>query len=416
MSFVRRQQGPMLKAKNLRLVNPALETMEVLLDVNRQSVRNAIQATGFPVTVYIPLTNGRKCSCSNLPQALLDANGDLSQGDIDSLVSGGDTGITEYGDPLDYKDLAHTNADSEVEIIESYQPNTQVQKFVVAGAEGLNGVDRDTIGLGDPGRANNVNAEFNDPDLLDEEEDRLFSQRSNPCGVCFGSGFAGGFSPLYGERIVADVTLGYRMDSGTIDNVSAPVAFSLVGPGAFVLFDVLVAACQQFALRPLVYNNRLLLDSECYTLDGSTDGGNTWTELDGTTAMTLVTGMDSQIRITSLVDSLVFTHVELLFSSRSAVDPFKADFPEISKSVSQTKADNLSETTIVFPGDILLNRRAVIIDHLNKLSRHWMVGDIKPRRDQFGNLYDTTVSAVILDLNELPQLLRPLTLNYEPLV
>lgn len=405
---VKRSQNTPLSAKNTRLVDTALRTMDNLVEANRQNVANAIEATGFPVTIYNRLTSGRRCTCTSHRKELLDQHGNLGAGTIDTLVTGAESGIGEYADDHPFRqewDQERTT------IVDSFHPNNDPD--IKSTSINLTG------GMGDP-RLDDEEDIGSSMDVdLDAEDGprRLYIGNNTSCGVCFGTSFVGGYDLLFGSRHICDATLSHAIVLGELDVVAAPNAFN-VYEGGHVTFNVLFPAMVPFVIFPRAFNNKAIVPLDQYTLESSSDGGNTWEEVTPDTVHALCLGLPGLVRILPAkgVDRITFTHIEFLFSSRDRANPPKADFPEVNKTMILTLADALSSSTIIIPGDLILNRGSIIIDHLPGLSRHWMTNTITPRRDQRGRVYDTSAEARVMDLNELGQLLRPLVLYREPLV
>ena len=401
---LRQQKQAMLPVKNARLVETALRTTENLLEVNRANARNAIEATGYPVTVYNRLTQGRRCTCSHQRQQLLDEQGNLSTGMIETLVTGIESSIEEYGDPQ-YKAVLDSGR---LETIDARWPNN---------AEDI----KDTTinlagGEGDPAADDHqaLSIELNLDDF-DNEPNRLFIATSTSCGVCFGTSFVGGYEPLFGNRSIYDATHDHEMYNCELDILAAPNIFNVFDEG-HVVFPTILPAASSHMMLPAVYNNKEQIGVENYVLEISADR-NTWEEASASNVLALSVGSRIWLRITSAEGTtLRFTHIEILSSHRPLTEPFKADFPDVNKGVNLTLADYQGSCNIIIPGDLMLNRWSVVIDHLPGLSRHWMVNTIQPRRDQFGNVYDTSLDSRVMDLNELGQLLRPLSNHKEPLV
>lgn len=404
---VRRSQNTRSGAKNTRLVDTALRTIDNLLDANRQNVANAIEATGFPVTIYNRMTSGRPCTCKQHRAQLMDAKGNLGASVIDTLVTGDDSGIEPYHPERPYSQTW----DERTTVVDSFHPNNDP---TIPSTE-INLIG----GMGDP--------------MLDDEEDvatsmdldldtedggrRLYIGNNTSCGVCFGTSFVGGYDLLFGSRHICDASADHTIEGAELDAVAAPNAF-VVYEGGHVKFDVMFPAAIPFILYPRVFNNKKPLPLDAFVLEHSADNGNTWTELSTDNLRVLCIGLPGLVRIKPPkgVSELTFTHIEFLFSTRDRNSPAKADFPEINKSLVRTMADAVSNSNIIIPGDIIMNRGSIVIDHLPGLSRHWMMGTITPRRDQRGNVYDVSADARVIDINELGHLLRPLILYNEPLV
>lgn len=411
---VRQQNNTILPVKNTRLVEAATDTTRNLLAAHRANVANAIEASGYPITVYNRLQQGRRCTCSFHRKELLDKKGNLSQGMIDTLVTGMPSGIEEYGDEPTHR---KTVEGGRVQLVQSFHPNSTA----LDAPDGFDSGDGEVVNLvGGKGPGPNDDSlgsldDVFDLDDLDNEPNRLFIGSGTSCGICFGTTYVGGFEPLFGHRTICDATLAHTIELCELDAQSSPNAFNVFYRGS-VTFDIVVPSALQFAVYPRVFDNKTTVPVTDYVLEISTNGS-TWEVVTPHSILSICTGLPSRVRISPTGnDGVRFTHLELLFSQRPSSAPFKGDFPDVQKLVTLSLADALSSCTIIVPGDLFLNRWSIVIDHLPGLSRHWMVNTVQPRRNQFGDVYDTALDARVQDLNELGQLLRPLSISKDPLV
>jgi len=395
---VRRQHGSRLPVKNRRLVDTALNTMRNLHTANMENVDNAIQGTGFPVTIYNRLAIGNRCTCSFQSQRLLDDAGNLPEHQIDSIL-GHENGLVDYAEDRKHKrPLGHNT-----EIVMAEKVNNQAGQF-----DPDSGLSQSWVGEGD---LTDDEDEANEQGIGDPHL-KVMRSDSRACGICFGTTIVGGYSLIDGQRIVLSSVEMEESHLAEIEVTGSPNFFTLHING-WVRWFVTVSGASQFALQPRLFNNVTPIRHEDYVIEWR--DGNVWRELEDPLA--IATGEETELRVRNMhEDVLKFTHIELVYSFRALNDPKKADFPAIQKMTSQTMADALSGTTIIVAGEVLLNKMAVVIDHLPYLSRHWMVSQVNPRRDNFGRVYDVSLEGRAQDVNELGQLLRPVTDQKEPLI
>jgi hypothetical protein len=412
---VRRQVGSRLPVKNRRLVDTALNTMKNLYVANSENVANAVEATGFPITLYNRLRVGKRCTCSFQSKRVLDESGNLPEDKIDLLL-GTDSGLVDYASDTKYKEVKGTN----VEVV--YRENVNSQVSNMTGSSAFSDQDPDMEDLDASSFLGEGPQELEDDDDLSDDGNslddfrlRLSRSDSNACGLCFGTTIAGGYELFHGQRVCLSTVDDPTIQSGSIEIQESPNRIVLA-PGGSCEWDIVISASSKWAMYPHLYDNTNRVVNG-YTIEywNST----AWVEL--TDPMVLATGAPSSIRVRALNEDsteqgLEFSHLEFLYSFRDQSDPMKADFPIISRLQNISLADALSSTSIIVAGEYLINPLSIVIDHLPNVSRHWMVSSAQPRRDQFGRQYDTTMEARNSDLNELNQLLRPLDIEREPLV
>lgn len=408
LMVVRRQVGSRLPVKNRRLVDTALNTMKNLYVANSENVQNAVEATGFPVTIYSRLLTGKRCTCSFQSKRLLDESGNLPEDRIDQIL-GNDSGLVDYATDSVYKEQKGNNTEvvyredvnnTLLNVAQDPNSDEDVQTYLGEGPQEIE--DGDDI--------------QNLTDNVDDYLLRISRSDSNACALCFGSTIAGGYNLLHGQRLALSTVDDPSIDQGSIQVQESPNRILLL-PGGTCEWEVVVGASCKWGLYPYLYDNtnRVLNGYVLEWLNGAA-----WQTL--TDPMVLAVGIPKTIRVRALAgtefaeNGIRFSHLELCYSYRDQDEPLKADFPTISKLQNITLADALSTTSIILAGEYLISPLSIVIDHLPYVSRHWMVSSSQPRRDQYGRIFDITLEARNSDVNELNQLLRPLDTTKEPLV
>jgi len=380
LPVIRKLANQLLPSRNVRLVDPTRRTLASLAPVYQQETAASIESSGFEVALFNRIFSGRPCTCSR-QSSLLDANGNLDQGQIDSLLTGSSLGVRPYGTSGLNNPISNPNPTSgpQLPIITSSK-NTLVYN-----------VEQD--------KQDQVeNNEYFDHDEINSDVDgeRLYQRQSTPCGICFGTGTVGGFDLLNGRRYVYDVDFpGFTISRGEIDRVATPNAVQLLAGGTVTYQDTWFVSPQNIP-TPLLYNNLTIIDSTLYQI--AVNG----TAITSANIGSFFTGAPVTIKVTALQD-IVFTHLEVIAAAASVY----ADFPDIGDMIDINLADALNQVTIVFPSYYNVTREAIVVDNLLRVQRGWKIISAVPRRNNItGQVYSWECSARVLEKFENTTLLR----------
>lgn len=402
---VSRPKGPYLPAKNNRLVSVGQRNLEALHHNNRQNVVNAISATGYPITLYNTLRQGIKCSCMHVQQPsneILDTEGKLSERDMVALLEPS-SGMLDYGgETFPSQNLQTVNPVKRIEL-------NNTAKAVLNPSERPSQTQADHVDthhgrLVDDWNDLEMDTEFDE--VLTPE--RFMANQGRACAVCFGTGYVGGYELLHGTRIVLTPLHQHeRSGSVTLDRNASPNAFDSLSDG-WVRFEVVLPRGSEYALFPRLFNNTQAIPYREWRLVDNEEN-----ELTPNRIKELCVGKSVLIELR--VGKLTFTHLELILSGRPANQPMKADSPEIQTLTDVNRMDAKTPVTWIVGGTYNISKRAIVIDHLPGMSRHWRVNDIQARRDNLNWIYEATLSSRLVDLYELTQLLRPVRYETAPL-
>jgi len=214
---------------------------------------------------------------------------------------------------------------------------------------------------------------------------------------------------MHGTRLILTAQNEHERDGATtLNGVASPNSFE-VGPDGWVRFTVVIPRGIEYALYPRVFNNTKTIPYRKWKLTDSSSA-----ELTPQRLKEVANGKPQMIEL-RFSDATEFTHLELVFSGRPLDQPLKADSPEIQTLTDVTRMDAQSPVTFILGGTFNISKRAVVIDHLPRMSRHWRVNDIAPRRDNLGFIYEQTLTSRLIDLYEITQLLRPVRYERAPL-
>ena len=175
-----------LHDKNTKAVPHAISKLKTVAPIAQERFENALKVNGFPCILYNKLNSGIKCSCSEHNsespiQTLLDEQGNASQDHLQTLLNDADFGIEDYGTTLNKGIETKTRpssikVDSEMLTRKKYQPSHDLDDPLATDIE------------------SDINTAF------DSLENSFKSTKR--CGVCFGTGFVGGYSPFNSNRII----------------------------------------------------------------------------------------------------------------------------------------------------------------------------------------------------------------------
>ncbi len=219
---------------NVRNADVATQAINGLTDVQQQKYHAAFRVQGFQAVHYARASAGFRCTCQaerRNVNTILDKDGKASEGVINGLLTGHNFGTSRYGKqawsnpPIggvrpynpEYNQYAPPTAEFDGpgapdggDVFNITSPMAPVNKhqgvFDVATKGGdypmeriINPEDGDDFGDNGPVRA----VDFDE--LIGQVDMGPLSWGDTGCPVCFGTGFVGGFSPLYGQRIVISV-------------------------------------------------------------------------------------------------------------------------------------------------------------------------------------------------------------------
>lgn len=174
-------------AKNSRLVDVAKSNIQAVIPIAQQLYDNALQVNGYEILVYNEMKTGRQCSCSRSvdigPSApLLDEKGNATQEHIAELLEGSSFKIKRYAS----RDGAFDGSTIEKQHNILGDTTSHIQDDVSTGTSTL------------------VDDHMN----MSEFETPLSSFDNGMCGVCFGTGYVGGFNILGGQRHIIEPDYG----------------------------------------------------------------------------------------------------------------------------------------------------------------------------------------------------------------
>ncbi len=326
-------------------------TMDAVTPIIQQHNQKAIEASGFPVLIYRRVSSGIPCSCSksssDASSELYDESGDATPTTIQSIL---------------------------------HQANFEIEEY---GPEG-NVVNTATEVTSDP-----VFDQGQGTQVIPEEPNSVFAlagYTANSCGICFGSGYVGGYQMLGCHRHV--FTYHNIADSSGVEVVrdNYPHSLRFLNLDAYVSFRLPSRGLASYngvvpnTLPSLVsiWNNNSRLDTDGYTPNLLIGTGPSafrlrtyGSRLPAESTLITVSARDFNLMEGEILD---FTHLEVV--SRYGVPTF-CDIPNLPLNYDSSKATKYTDTTIELPASVpLLSPFDVIADGVNQ--QLWMVNMAKP--------------------------------------
>jgi hypothetical protein len=402
--------------KNNESVEVARTSLQYLAPVIQKQYMNALAVNGFESIFYSRMTSGRRCTCTYAHPSVDDP----------SLAQQGNKFFTESGAATP-EGLQTMLQDSDFQILD-YRSRRQATdlkkptKVISVNHEGK--VSRGEFkhsGNLDDDEATYVdtNEDTSPFDNLDgglETELNLGDEvigpdgsitTGNSCGICYGTGYVGGFSMFRGVKITLDATT-------PVFNAKGFLVRSDLFPNAFESHDSAEAWVEFTTILPrstvsvesikLVDKNKALWSGFALEISNTLDP--TWRRVAQSNLAYYCNGKPSKIRVHTIDTQapFKFTHVEiqLLLSS----DPTYIDFPHLSKTSDQSVLESIDSVSLNFTPEIpLVQAYDVVYDRVfNKL---WRITSAEETIDRIQNVHGHGANARLIQAHEVLNLLMP---------
>jgi len=204
---------------NARAADVATKAIYEILPAQQMRTYNAFRVQGYQGLLYNRLQQGRKCTCQASQKQLnsrLDRDGKATVGAINQLLTGSATfDVSPYGS-TPHRDSPFTNEVSPLAPVNPFQGVFDVVGTDLHDHPSTRISDEPTFGDNGP-----LDPMVDIEQLVGDFDAAHLGFTDVTCGVCFGTGFVGGYAPFHGQRIIltpADVNLGLS----TIDYTAKP--------------------------------------------------------------------------------------------------------------------------------------------------------------------------------------------------
>ena len=334
-------------------------------DVQKERVRASMLASGITAFIYSFLQSGRKCTC-RMQASILDDEGHLTQDGIDSILTSDKNAGHIFAGPVSKPVIDAT--DVGLDSIEHSYEELKDKGFFE--------------GLDDEGLDEN----WADDDLNPRGGRRVISGGMNQdrCGICFGSGFVGGFRLSGGTRQILTTESPQDTEATTcrVDKTENPYKF--IGPGRVVFNDVNIPYRQGQRLHILrMWNNDTPLRRSTY-------------EINRTGIIAAAAKGVALSNVDVLIDDgMEFTHIEIQTSHRKV----HVDLTQVPDNFHPNVEGRAAQATISLPPDTPVSKFSVIRE--SKYGRAWQVSQVNPHLNNRGAAIWYEVEARLVAQHEL---------------
>lgn len=344
---------------NSRAVDVARKTLDTLIPIQQRRYANAFEVDSYETVVYTRLRHGTACSCQSqrkVAATLLGQDGKMPPGAMDQILTGGlEFKVNAYGARIPPRpDLRAERGKPEQrnddeDLFFDRLPNAKSAyafDIVDDDMDNPSAVTVDPLGSGVNGNAAGPGGTSLD-DAVDNFDGEEFLNDTK-CGICFGTGFVGGYSVLNGLRIIIDPTNPGVEVSGSIETNRQPYSFmadsvkvSVVLPRGIMGID---------AVR--VWNNDVPLDNATLKIDNLAYSPQL--------LMALSDGKAHTFEVL-FQDLTYWTHLELQFNMSNKRALF--ELPRMQEGSNMTLQDAIDDLTInASPSIPSLKREDVLVE------------------------------------------------------
>ncbi len=330
MCPVRTSNNNRILAPNARQVDVAKRAIQEILPVQQQKTTDAFLVQGFEGVLYNRLYQGRKCTCQSSQKQIntrLGVDGKASQGMISELVSGVKFDVSAYGQHAKQLDPYDTVT----------SPEAPGNKHQGTFDNVANDPSQIPARIGGVPFGDNGPIDFDIHSLADDWDDGHIATTEVACTVCFGTSYVGGYSSLYGRRIVLaaseiDLPVGATLDVAKTPWSATCQAFSFV---TVLPYQANFLDCIR------VWNSNKMVAAN-FTVDGNA--------VNSRTILQYCDGKPHRINVDFVPQNgddgiKEWTHIEIQF--KTSHDRALFEFPRINKSGDMTLLDQTEPFQII---------------------------------------------------------------------
>lgn len=382
MAPVQYNSNRQLHARNTKSVPVATKRINQVADLAQEQYNNALSVNGYDSVLYHRMDSGRICSCTKVFKhstgQILDSNGNATQEHIQSLLTGADFAIEDYATTTNSQARPSNPA---LKIIRTISPQGSVSQKKP---------HKESIQAEDPFATEllpvqNLNDAFS--------EVNLGAVSANKCGVCYGSGFAGGYSVHNGNRFILDATYADKECYGySIMQDQAPHLFDQANSLGEVRFRVTLPIGILGVDRIQVWNNTTTINDATIRIGSSITN---LIPLNNASVMLYATGLPCYIVVSNVEK---FSHLELQFNL-SSIHTY-IEYPRLTKTGDLSVLDAIDGVQVVV-SPLVMNVQAwdIIVD--NVLKKIWRVQSSNWFNDRKMNIQGWDVQARLVQSYEV---------------
>lgn len=315
-------------SSNARQSDVARRAIQEILPTQQMRYQAAFRVQGFEGVLYNRLYQGQKCTCQSTQKHLasrLDESGKAKPGVLNELMTGQVFDVSAYGHRMPRVDPFDSIVSPQAPV------NKNQGVFDNVGIEPTSLPTRVPEGR-DYGDNGPVDPGFDISTLAADWDDSHLGHTEAACAVCFGSGFVGGYTPLYGRRIVKTVD---QVQLESIDAIDATRQPWQATSARFKFTETLPFGAVALDAFRLMCNHKQVAAN--FTIDGQ--------PVNEISVLKYCDGRPHLIEVQLINGPLEFTHVEIQF--KTSTDDAFFEFPKLSKSQDTSLLDNTEPFQII---------------------------------------------------------------------
>lgn len=370
---------------NARAADVAEKAIKEIIPVQQRRAYDAFRPQGITCIHYNHLTNGRKCNCQSGQKqinGLLDKDGKADIGTINEFITGGMSfDVTPYNrnQSRAIPEAAGANGWT--------SPNAPVNKhqgvFDIVANEGdfpfADIVEGPAVG--DNGPINNIDID----DLVGDFDASNMGFSEVSCGICFGTGFIGGYSPYHAHRqvlTVADLSIVGELDLLQRPWRATATSFSqkIILPRGAIAIDVF-----------RVWNNVKPVNAQ-FTIDGSPI----------TNVVQILNKCDGLPHVIGATLNSEFTHLEMQFSLTTESVYF--EFPKRPSSADTSLLEQMEPFQIILSPNLpTIGSMDIIVE--SQLGKVLVVQNVNPWESRQRNTLGWEAQVRVIQPQEIYRIL-----------
>lgn len=314
---------------NGRAVDVAQRAIQEILPVQQMRYHDAFRVQGFQGVLYNRLGQGPKCTCKSGGKQLatrLDESGKASASTINELMTGEIFNVSAYG--------RNENPGRVLDPFNSIvSPDAPVNKYQGVFDNVSTEADALPTRIVDQGHGDNgpMDIEIDLDSLAADFDMQSTGYHEVACAVCYGSKFVGGYSPLYGRRIVRPCNDLDLQSTDELDTMHQPWRATSTG---FQFVETLPLGAVALDVMRVMSDHRPV--NANFTIDGQ-----------AVTEISVLRFCDGRPHVIAVTfgQPTVFTHVEIQFKT-SRDDAF-FEFPRLTKGSDTSLLDSTDPFQII---------------------------------------------------------------------
>jgi len=369
MPIVNRRTTHPIGPKNRGANRSARTAIDRLAPAAAEQNNNALSVDGYPILLYrrYRAGSGLTCTCS---QGLSIQPAPTPTSTFKNLESGKSAVLPSGDTTVDDQEITIRVARYGARALDP-SSTTRSSSDLPQGDEVNNSADID-----DPFVENLTQQTLEAAGLTDDNYDAslLLGTASLGCGVCMGTGYVGGYSPVGAWRVVLDAQTPWSILDIGVDQQQHPNTLTSTGIHGRTQFEITVPIGATSVDCIKLWNNKVQVPNG-WRLD--LWSGNEWQDAAQYLA-DYATGQPVTMRL-NVDTGLTFTHLEI--QMRVPTTPIYAEWPSLSETQNPALPENF-DSVQVFLSPYLADVRVGDVIAEPVYNRQWMLTNVVGRRDR----------------------------------